>query len=514
MPGEARTIAELFLNRVDADGDRAAVRLPFREPSVVSWTQWAEAVFRGVDRLDALGIRPGDRVALHAGNSWGWIVADLAAQLAGAVLVPLHQAASQEAIVAQLAATEPKLIITDAPRESTGCAAEIVGVEEWLASDAGDLLRGRRLAESRLAEIGPETLSTVLFTAGTSGAAKGVMLSHGNLVANAVNTVACFERPGPEVRFNLLPLSHGFARTCDLLIAIADGSELVLSRGRDEVLADAAETRPTVLNAVPYFFDRIAALLPKRPGVSLQDLFGGRLAICCCGGAAIRPETVDLFESQGVLLRPGYGLSEAGPVVTVSTYERARAGSVGCAVRGVELRREPDGELLVRSPSVMQGYWRDEAATAEAFRDGWLATGDLAEIDPEGFVRIVGRKKELLVTSTGRKLAPGPIERQLERHPRIAQAVVLGEGRRRLAALVLPADGETADVRSEVAAAIRQQCEALAPWERIEKFEILPRPLSVEAGELTPKLSVCRFRVEENFADLIERIDRGAPVVH
>ncbi len=376
----------------------------------------------------------------------------------------------------------------------------------------------------------PDDLATILYTSGTTGEPKGVMLSHRNLVSNAQATLAAFEHSPDDLRLSWLPLSHIFARTCDLYTWLASGSQLALAEGRDKVLANCRTLRPTMLNGVPYFYDKVRRYVidehkADMPGF-LPELFGGRMRVCCSGGAALPNETAEFFRQRGVKLVQGYGLTESSPVITISTETANKLGTVGRPISGVEVAIADDGEILTRGPHVMLGYWNRPDDTADAIRDGWLLTGDLGELDADGYLRITGRKKELIVTSGGKNVAPVYLENLLVEDPLIAQAIIIGEGRNYLTALVVPnpeALGAAIEehkipvhslaealVHPEMLALYQQQIDSrlrdVADYEKIERITLLSRGFSMDLGELTPTLKLRRAVIHKHFAEEIERL--------
>jgi long-chain acyl-CoA synthetase len=393
--------------------------------------------------------------------------------------------------------------------------------------ERGSPLEGQRLESIACQSLTPQSLATILYTSGTTGEPKGVMLTQGNLASNAGSTLEAFYLPN-QLRLNLLPLSHIFARTCDLYCWIIDGSRLAMAESRETVLADCQAIRPTTLNAVPYFYDRVyrglcASGLENTPG-ALKAALGGAIERCCSGGAALPDHLYEYFHAHGVPLLQGYGLTESSPVLTISTPTHHRAGSCGRAIPGIDLRIADDGEILTRGPHIMTGYYRNPQATSEVLKDGWLATGDIGRLDDDGFLYITGRKKEILVTSGGKNIAPVFLEGLLTGDPLILQAMVVGDGRSHLAALIVPnADVLKAELRqrnlatlshqeslthSETLALYRlridQRLAGVSPHEQVRKFVLLPRPFSIDAGELTPKLSLRRQIITANYKSHIE----------
>jgi long-chain acyl-CoA synthetase len=350
------------------------------------------------------------------------------------------------------------------------------------------------------------------------------MLTQQNLASNCLGTLAAFGCSEDDLRVNFLPLSHIFARTCDLYVWVASGTRMALAESRESVIADCQAVHPTVLSGVPHFYDRVyRGLFEKqvadRPGV-LKGLLGGEIAKCCSGGAALPDHLFDYFHGQGVPLLQGYGLTESSPVITLSSPAEFRRGSVGKTIREVEVKIAADGEILTRGPHVMQGYFANPAATTEVLKDGWLATGDLGRLDNDGFLYITGRKKEILVTLGGKNIAPVLLESLLTQDPLILQALVVGDGRPCLAALIVPnfdalqaeiqARGFVANSSEEAVAIasviglyqerIKERLSGVSPYEQVRMFTLLPRAFSIEAGEMTAKLSLRRKEIERHFA--------------
>lgn len=497
------TIAAFLANTLSRRADETA--LGTIRDGVVLWRTWAE-IARDVQSvavmLRAMGVQAGERVAQVSENRYEWIVVDLALHQLGAVHVPIHVTLSGEQIAEQIAASGSRVVF--------------VSREELLGRFSSKLTRGERIFVHDEQDYGdakpplgtqpspqppvsspqPDDLATILFTSGTTGRPRGVMLSQRNLAWNAAATSDTHGNTPDQTRINILPFSHIYARTCDLYTWVYRGSRLVLAESRETLVRDCQLVHPTVLNGVPYVYERLAERV-RASGVPLATVLGGKMKQLTCGGAAIAPEVEAWYESQGLPLLPGYGLTESSPVISVSTPAARKAGTVGKPLAGLNVKIAADGEVLVRGPNVMLGYWQDGAATAEAIQDGWLHTGDLGEVDGDGFLTIRGRKKELIVLSTGKNVSPTRIESLLTASPLIEQAAVFGDGLPGLVALVAPAAG---DVTSEqIAAEIESRLAAAAREEQVHRFALLARPFSIERGELTPKLSLCREVIARNF---------------
>jgi len=509
-----------------------------------TWREF-EADVRSVAVGLARFVEPGDRIALLSENRYEWLVCDLAMQLAQAVHVPLHAPLTAAQVAQQIehSGARTAVVSTAVQAEKLAAAAASVGqLDRVYSFDPCDVTAGRlpiapfeqlydssssaaaRVVENACTSLSADSVVTILYTSGTTGEPKGVVLNHGNLVSNAVSAIAALGSDAMHLRLCLLPLSHIYARTCDLYTWVVAGSQLALAESRETVLADCAAVRPTVLNGVPFFYDRVMRAVVQAGRAddphALGQLLGGRIRMLCGGGAALPDHVFDFFHERGLPILQGYGLTETSPVITASTPARYRRGSCGPPIPGVEIRIADDGEILTRGPHVMVGYYNDAEATAATIRDGWLYTGDLGQFDADGFLFITGRKKEILVTSGGKNVAPVQVEALLTADPLILQAVVVGEGRDYLAALIVPqpealqheivtrripvTSSEQALTEPRVVAIfadrIASRLQGLSPHEQVRMFALLDRGFTIESGELTPKLSLRRSVIEANCA--------------
>ena len=422
----------------------------------------------------------------------------------------------------------------------------------------------------------PNDLATIIYTSGTTGEPKGAMLTHDNI---ASNVAACLEqvdlRPTDSC-LSFLPLCHIFERMAGLYAMLAAGCTIAYARSVDTVAADAQEVRPTILCGVPRFFEKVyarvmenagqqpplrraifhwglgvgqkmarlrfegktaglwlgfvATIADRLVGQKVRERVGGRIKYCISGGAPLSPKLLEFFFAIGIPVLEGYGLTETSPVICLTQPGRERPGAVGPPVPGTELRFGPEGEIQVKGPGVMQGYFRNDEATRAALKDGWFHTGDVGYLDKEGFLRITDRLKDLLVTAGGKKVAPQPLEAKLKQSRWVSEAVMLGDQRPYCVALLVPnfanleaeakARGwgagshrellRVAGVRSLYQGVVDELNAGLAPFETIKRFELLDRDLSAEAGELTPTLKVRRKIVSQTFAELIEGMYAGA----
>jgi long-chain acyl-CoA synthetase len=509
-----------------------------------NWSEVARNVAQFAGGLKLRGVSRGDKVALASPNCYEWIVCDLAILSLGAVNVPIHNSLTGRQMRFQIDDCGAIVVIVDGKEQALKLASvhddttRLVGLASFdnVAVDIGGEpvpplgLLGYDHEEFSHVEVDPNEPATILYTSGTTGEPKGVILSHGNLTTNAEAMVRGFQ--SPEVvdrRLNLLPLSHVFARTCDAYTWIVGGSELALADTPQTALADCAMFRPTLMNAVPYFYERVMRRLIESgkadvPG-ALKHLLGGRMRHCCSGSAPLPNRVAEFFAERGVLLTQGYGMTESSPVITMNTPTVNRLGTVGPAIEGAEVRIADDGEVLTRGPHVMLGYWNRPEATAATLEGGWLHTGDLGSLDADGFLTITGRKKELIVTTGGKKIVPSAVEAVILADPLFKQAVVIGDARDYPTALLVPCreallaalgdraglmDGpelfDRPEVRELVESRLRACLVELSPYEQVRKFVLLEQEFSVERGELTLTLKLRRPQIAANYAAQIERL--------
>jgi long-chain acyl-CoA synthetase len=536
--------------------------------------------------LIAVGIRPGDRVALLSSTRPEWTLADCATLLAGATVVPIYQTnspeecgyvlahsgaravicedAAQFAKVAQVRADCPALehviVMSDEPAEGT---LALTAVRARAAE-----IDPAALEEIQRA-IGPDDIATIVYTSGTTGPPKGCMASH----ANFLSVLEMYERQVPmgadPVIFMFLPLAHSLARVVQMF-ALDTGSTLAFWQGDPtRILDDVLDARPTHFPSVPRVFEKIhtkatgaveessrakraifswalatgaqmraveragrtpGLLLRRRHALAdhlvlskVRSLFGGELRIAMTGAAPIARDILEFFDACGVIILEGYGMSETCAAATLNTLEAVRFGTVGRALPGTDVAIAGDGEILMRGPHVFKGYYRDAEATEAIFDGDWLCSGDLGAVDEHGFLRITGRKKDLIITSSGKNIAPSTIESALRESRWISQAVVFGDRMPYLVAL-LTLDLEEAPalaakvgcapdietmigdprVRAEIQAAVDDANARFARIEQVKRFALLGRDLTLGEGDLTPTLKVKRSVVSDRYREVFE----------
>jgi len=423
--------------------------------------------------------------------------------------------------------------------------------------------------DAAAAAIRPDDVASIIYTSGTTGEPKGAMLSHGNFVSNtkALDAVTDFVHTDQILSF--LPLSHVLERMTTFSF-LYKGASIAYAESIDTVAENLVEVRPTIMISVPRLFDKIYARvmdnvltqsLPKRriffwalrvgkkvgarklrkepvPKVlaarrklaeklvfsKIVERTGGRVKFFVSGGAPLSRDVAEFFYALGIIILEGYGLTETSPVLACNTFDKLRFGSVGPPVPGVEIRIAADGEILARGPNIMKGYYKREAETREAMEGGWFHTGDIGYLDPDGFLVVTDRKKDLIVTAGGKNVAPQPIENLLKVNPYIANAVVVGGSRKFISALIVPefekleAYARTNgipfrdrtdlcardEIRDFMLAEVNRSTPDLASYERIKKVALLDRDFEISAGEMTPTLKVRRKYVEEKFKPTID----------
>jgi long-chain acyl-CoA synthetase len=535
-------LGALLQRQAERLGPRVALRYP-RDGLYhdVTWQDYAQRAAAGAALLAQAGIRPGDRVGLWSENRLEWLLADMAILTAGAVNVPAHSTLSPRQVEMQfrhaevswlfLASEEHwrhlRPLLSDLPLRGVvlfdGRAQDAWSWPAFLARGLAAWPGQKAEIGRRLAAVGRDDLATIMYTSGTTGNPKGVMLTHGNLLSNAESMLQGSGVSSDSVILGWLPLSHIYARLVDHYLHLEAGCVLCLAETAETVLKNAAEVHPTSISGVPRFFEKVlAAVGPQR----LRHVFGRRLQWLNSGGAPLPPAIARAYADAGVLLLQGYGLTETSPVISFNRREANRIGTVGQAVPGVEIRIAADGEVLTRGPHVMKGYWKDPQATAEVLRDGWLHTGDLGYLDQDGYLTITGRKKDLIVLSNGKKVVPTEVENRLMAEPCIEQVVVFGEGKSYLTALIVPnlarlraalekegvfeAQDERLVRHPRAIAYVQERVQAAladaASWEKVQRFVLLPRPFSQDAGEMTVSLKLRRGVIAERYRQQLQEL--------
>ncbi len=463
------------------------------------------------------------------------------------------------------------IVVMDPPAQVASNAISLADIEARGAEQPDGMERFRR----RIARIPPDHIATFIYTSGTTGEPKGAMLTHHNLLSNVDACLQIIDAGPDDVFLSFLPLSHVFERMGGHFTAVTCGATVYYCETLFTIARDMQIAQPTVMLAVPRLFqsirDRIMENVTKQPPLrrrifhwafrnaskaaqalrgerrwtpwlkfkyrladrlvlhKVRATTGGRLRFFVSGGAALGRSLAEFFHAFGILVLEGYGLTETSPVVAVNRPHNYRFGTVGQPIPGVEVRIAEDGEILVRGPNVMQGYYNKPAETAEVLdEEGWFHTGDLGSLDADGFLSITGRKKDIIVLANGKNVAPVPIEEQLKSSPYISEAVLFGDEQDVITALIVPSfeqvrqwakmqgllvqsDAELVAL-PEVKQLIKQEIDRLtthlAEFEKVRRFTLLDHPFSIETGELTPTLKVRRHFIKQRYAKELEAMRR------
>jgi long-chain acyl-CoA synthetase len=585
------TIADLLPRSADRYGDAPAVMFKDGGEWVTrSYSEVRDVVRELALGLIELGIEKGDKVSILANTRPEWTYFDFAALSVGAVVVPIYQTNSPEESQYVLENSDARLVIVEDSEQlekvrlvrdrlpklehvvrMTGESDDAISMPELRSRGEG---RSESEWEERWSSVTPEDICTFIYTSGTTGPPKGCIISHGNYrsMLDMVNAMSVIEEE--ELTYLYLPLAHSFA----LLIQLGSfdlGATLAYwERDPLKIVPNLAEVRPTYFPSVPRIFEKIytaatanaekagglkkaifnwAVAVGKRmrecerrgdqPGFLLRrqyeiadkqvlskirGLFGGRLRLAVSGAAPINPEILRFFDAAGVLVLEGWGMTETSTAATISTPEDFKIGTIGKPFPGCEVRIADDGEILVKGPNVFQGYYKNDQATRETIVDGWLHTGDLGEVDEDGFLKITGRKKDIIITAGGKNITPANLEAEIKQHPLVSQCVVVGDRRPYLVGLVtldpeeaakyaeehdLPPDPEKLAVNPQVREQIQEHVdrinEKFARVEQVKKVHILPRDLSQEGGELTPTMKVKRAVVAQKYEREVEELYAG-----
>jgi long-chain acyl-CoA synthetase len=584
----SKTLADLLVRAAETYGSRPAVRFKEGDAWVDrSFQQVLDIVKPLALGLVGLGVEKGDRVSILGNTRPEWTYFDYAALSIGATVVPIYQTNSPEECAYVLENADAKVVIVEDDEQLAKIREVRAGLSQleqvvMMVGDADDVLSMDELAakggaidaavfEQRIAAVTPADICTFIYTSGTTGPPKGCVISHGNYrsMLDMVNETSVI---APEdVTYLYLPLAHSFA----LLIQLGSfdlGATIAYWQGDpNKIMPDLAELKPTYFPSVPRIFEKIYTAANsgmekegglkkaifdwsiktgkrvreteragRKPGWLLQreyafadkkvlskirGLFGGNLRLAVSGAAPINPDILRFFDAAGVLVVEGWGMTETSTAATVASEEDFKFGTIGKPFPGCEVKIADDGEILVKGPNVFQGYHKNPEATAETIVDGWLHTGDIGEIDSEGFIKITGRKKDIIITAGGKNITPANLEAEIRQHQLVSQCVVVGDRRPYLVALVtldpeeaaayakdhgLPEDptqlATNPEIRKLVEGHVDDINKKFARVEQVKKVAILPRDLTQEDGELTPTLKVKRAVVTQKHEQEIEEL--------
>jgi long-chain acyl-CoA synthetase len=585
----SKTIADLLplAGRKHADKPAVTYKDPSGQWVSKSFAEVGEIVKGLALGLIDLGIEKGDKVAILANTRPEWTYFDYAALATGATVVPIYQTNSPEECqyvlensdsVAVVVEDESQLEKVRSVRDSLpklkhvivmeGTADDAISMSELAQKGEG---RDESAYEERWSSVSPEDICTIIYTSGTTGPPKGCVISHGNYRSMLTMSLEESVLHEDSKVYLFLPLAHSFALLIQLLSFDLGGNIAYWERDPLKIIPNLVEVKPEVFPSVPRIFEKIytaatsdaekaggakkaifnwaigvgkkmreAERAGRSPGFLLERqykladklvlskiraLFGGRIRNCVTGAAPINPEILRFFDAAGVLILEGFGMTETSTAATIARPDAFKFGTVGRAFKNAEIRIADDGEILVKGPNVFQGYYKNPEATAETIVDGWLHTGDIGELDSDGYLKITGRKKDIIITAGGKNITPANLEAEMKQSQWVSQCVVIGDRRPYLIALVTldleevtklaqeegwPADPAALAKHPEMRELIQQHMDEInkkfAKVEQIKKFEILPADLSQEGGELTPTLKVKRNVVSEKYENDIEAL--------
>src|ERR1700730_3606290 len=584
------TLNDIFFAAVDRNLDRMMLYREAGEWLPVTSREFGQRVAKIARALDAGGIRQGDRIAVLSENRPEWPMADIASLLLGAVTVPLYTTLTAEQtafvlhdsgcrtiflssnqqlhkILSILPQTQIERIVVMDPLELNGDVARFAGkcvTLKQIMSQGPDELGSE--IERRARSIAPDDLATIVYTSGTTGTSKGAMLTHGNIASNMMCSLVGFDmRPG-LVSISFLPLCHITARHVDFAM-LYHGVTLAYCPFLDQLPANLLEVRPSLFVAVPRVYEKIYAQaeqkakgLPKRAIFDwalsvgqhnkseilagkiptsrswklanklvfskIRQGMGGKVETFISGGAPLGRELAEWYANAGIRIHEGYGLTETSPVIAVNTPVNHRIGTVGKTLPNLEVRIAEDGEILVRGPSVFKAYWNRPEETQNAFQDGWFKTGDIGNIDADGYLSVTDRKKELIKTSGGKFIAPQPIESSLKLNPLVGTAVILGDKRKFAFVIISPnfalleERARMNDIdfssRAELVANPKIQAiyegiveevnQRLARFEKLKRVLLVPDEFTPDNGALTPTMKLRRRVIEERYRTQIDEL--------
>jgi long-chain acyl-CoA synthetase len=581
------TLNDVFFAATERNLDRVMLNRGAGKWLPISSSDLRRSVAGTVHALQEWGVRKGDRVAILSENRPEWSIADFAILLLGAVTVPVYSTLTPEQTAYTLRDSGASVVFVSTERQlrkiqtilaQTQVQKIVVMDRIQIPSDLGmaSVLMGEFMTrgpialdpqiESLARSIQPDDLATIIYTSGTTGVSKGAMLTHGNMASNINCSLLGFDMHAGLTSISFLPLSHVTARHVDFSM-LYHGVTLAYCPFIENLPETLLEVRPSVCVSVPRVYEKIYAKteastrgFPKRaiyrwalsvgrankavilagetPSSlswklanqlvfsKIREGLGGRVEVFISGGAPLGRELAEWFATVGIRIHEGYGLTETSPVIAVNTPVNHRIGTVGKILANLEVHIAEDGEILVRGPSVFKGYWNRPEETQNAFQDGWFRTGDIGQIDADGYLSVTDRKKELIKTSGGKFIAPQPIENSLKLSPLVGTAVVVGDKRKFACVLISPnfalledwarSNGLSFSSRTELVANPRVQSvyeevveginENLARFEKLKRVIVVPDEFTSDNGALTPTMKLRRRVVEERYRTQIDEV--------
>ncbi len=586
------TLISMFEDAVQQYGNKPALAHKPRGGTYedISYTEFGASVDAFSKGLNALGVQKGDRVAILSENRPEWAISDFGILKAGAVNVPMFSTLTAAQVGYILKDSGAKIICVSTEKQLEKCLAirdEVPTLEQIIIFDViegetpADVIQWTAACEMVGEEVDndlhEDEVATIIYTSGTTGNPKGVMLTHANFIFNLQACKSLIEVRETDVLLSFLPLSHVFERLGGHYVPLFSGAKVAYAESTFTVAQNMKDIAPTVMLSVPRLYETMherilravqegsplkqkifhwgvsvgsavssaiqqgkkpSAILQLQQGIADKLVFaklkaatGGRLRFFVSGGAALPQSIAEFFHAAGILILEGYGLTETSPVISMNHPGKWKFGTVGAQVPGIEVKIAEDGEILTRGPHVMKGYFNNDAATAEVIDgEGWFHTGDIGVVDEDGFIKITDRKKNIIVLSNGKNVAPQPIESELVQSPFISQIMVIGSERKNLAALIVPnfdalkawaSDSDTSgdidssdiptlldtrEVQQHIQSEIRSRLTDFADFEQVRRFTLLEKEFSQEEDEMTPTLKLKRNVIMERYADVIEEM--------
>jgi len=598
MTAEASTFPELFFKQVSRKKDEIALR--HKEYGIwkrISWTDYGNHVKEVVAGLLALGLQPGDKVAILGDNKPEWLFCHLATMTAGGVTCGIYPTSAPDQVAYVVGHSESKILFVENeeqvdkilqildditvhqvvvwdPKGLWGFSHErVIYFDEFVERGRTKLKEDPKCVDERMSAIKPDDVAMIIYTSGTTGRPKGAMISHRNILAVTESFMTASGSTEEDEMVSYLPLAHIYENLISLFQAIWIGGKVNFVESMDTLAQNLREVSPTVFASVPRIWEKFASAIEIRMSDSTylkralyrmsvavglryvrtaektserflwallywpcywsvlyhlkRQLGFERIRWAVCAAAPASPELFEYFNALGIPLREGYGQTESTGVIAIQRIDRPRWGYVGESIPGIEIKIADDGEILVRGPIVFRGYFKAPELTAETVIDGWLHTGDVGALD-DGFLKIMDRKKDILITAGGKNITPAFIENKLKFSPYIQDAVVIGDGRKYLVSLILIDEDnvtkyaqdnrvpfttfadltQNPEIRKLIDEEVTRVNKTLSKVESIKKFALLPRRFYEEDGDVTPTKKVKRRFLEKRYADLIESLYR------
>lgn len=588
MGGNCMTLISMFDQTVHQFGEQPALAHKPKGGTYqdITYSKFGDSVDAFSKGLKALGVEKEDRIAILSENKPEWAISDFGILKAGGINVPMFSTLTPAQVGYILNDSGAKIICVSTKNQLDKViqirdgveALEMIIIYDSSEEDLPDGViefnevceRGKEVDELNI-DVSEEDIATIIYTSGTTGNPKGVMLTHTNFLSNYNACKSLIDVNNSDVLLSFLPLSHVFERLGGHYVPIFSGAKIAYAESTFTVAQNMQDVSPTVMLSVPRLYetmhDRVlraveagsplkqkifhwgvsvgsavssaiqqgkkpSALLQLKQSIAdklvfakLKTATGGRLRFFVSGGAALPQSIAEFFHAAGILILEGYGLTETSPVISMNYPDKWKFGTVGAPVPGIEVNIAEDGEILTRGPHVMKGYFNNEDATTEVIdQDGWFHTGDIGVIDEGGFIKITDRKKNIIVLSNGKNVAPQPLESQLVQSPYIDQIMLVGNERKNVAALIVPNfdalktwAGEndvdasdistlvtTRDVQQLIQQEIRHRLSDFADFEQVRRFVLLEKEFSQEEDEMTPTLKLKRNVIIEKYSDMIE----------